>query len=95
MVSPTLKPSRRPTTTSILCAALRRFYPACQLLRFTLKRLLADIQAGEVDCVAVYKIDRLTRALMDFSKLVDLFDKHGVTFVSITQSFNTTSSMAG
>ncbi len=58
-----------------------------------LKRLLNDIQAGLIDCVVVYKIDRLTRALMDFSKLVDLFDKHGVTFVSVTQSFNTTSSM--
>ena len=63
------------------------------LERPALKRLLADIQAGKVDCVVVYKIDRLTRALMDFSKLVDLFDKHGVTFVSVTQSFNTTSSM--
>jgi DNA invertase Pin-like site-specific DNA recombinase len=63
------------------------------LERPALKRLLADIQAGKVDCVVVYKIDRLTRALMDFSKLVDLFDRHGVTFVSVTQSFNTTTSM--
>lgn len=63
------------------------------LERPALKCLLADIAAGQVDCVVVYKIDRLTRALMDFSKLVDLFDKHGVTFVSVTQSFNTTSSM--
>jgi DNA invertase Pin-like site-specific DNA recombinase len=63
------------------------------LERPALKRLLADIQSGKVDCVVVYKIDRLTRALMDFSKLVDLFDRHGVTFVSVTQSFNTTSSM--
>jgi DNA invertase Pin-like site-specific DNA recombinase len=63
------------------------------LERPALKRLLADIAAGQVNCVVVYKIDRLTRALMDFSKLVDLFDKHGVTFVSVTQSFNTTSSM--
>jgi site-specific DNA recombinase len=63
------------------------------LERPALKRLLADIQAGKVDCVVAYKIDRLTRALMDFSKLVDLFDKHGVTFVSVTQSFNTTTSM--
>lgn len=62
------------------------------LERPALKRLLADIQAGKVDCVVVYKIDRLTQALMDFSKLVDLFE-HGGTFVSVTQSFNTTSSM--
>jgi DNA invertase Pin-like site-specific DNA recombinase len=68
-------------------------YSGGSLERPALKRLLADIQAGKVDCVVVYKIDRLTRALMDFSKLVDLFDKHGVTFVSVTQSFNTTSSM--
>lgn len=58
-----------------------------------LKQLLADIQAGKVDIVVVYKIDRLTRSLMDFSKLVEIFDKHGVTFVSVTQSFNTTTSM--
>lgn len=63
------------------------------LERPALKRLLADIQARKVDCVVVYKIDRLTRALMDFSKLVDLFDRHGITFVSVTQSFNTTTSM--
>jgi DNA invertase Pin-like site-specific DNA recombinase len=63
------------------------------LERPALKRLLADIQAGKIDCVVVYKIDRLTRALMDFSKLVDLFEKHSVTFVSVTQSFNTTTSM--
>jgi DNA invertase Pin-like site-specific DNA recombinase len=68
-------------------------YSGGTLERPALKRLLADIQAGKVDCVVVYKIDRLTRALMDFSKLVDLFDKRGVTFVSVTQSFNTTSSM--
>jgi DNA invertase Pin-like site-specific DNA recombinase len=63
------------------------------LERPALKRLLADIQARKVDCVVVYKIDRLTRALMDFSKLVDLFDTPGVPFVSVTQSFNTTSSL--
>jgi len=68
-------------------------YSGGSLERPGLKRLLADIQAGKVDCVVVYKIDRLTRALMDFSKLVDLFEKQGVTFVSVTQSFNTTSSM--
>jgi len=63
------------------------------LERPALKRLLSDIQAGKVDCVVVYKIDRLTRSLMDFSRLVDLFEKNRVTFVSVTQSFNTTTSM--
>jgi DNA invertase Pin-like site-specific DNA recombinase len=63
------------------------------LERPALKRLLADIEAQRVDVVVVYKIDRLSRALMDFSKLVDVFDRNNVTFVSITQSFNTTTSM--
>jgi DNA invertase Pin-like site-specific DNA recombinase len=63
------------------------------LERPALKRLLADIEAQRIDVVVVYKIDRLSRALMDFSKLVDVFDRNTVTFVSITQSFNTTTSM--
>jgi DNA invertase Pin-like site-specific DNA recombinase len=63
------------------------------LERPALKRLLVDIEDGRVDVVVVYKIDRLSRSLMDFSKLVEVFDGHAVTFVSITQSFNTTSSM--
>ena len=58
-----------------------------------LKRLLADIEDGLVDVVVVYKIDRLSRSLMDFSKLVEVFDRNGVTFVSVTQPFNTTTSM--
>ena len=58
-----------------------------------LKRLLGDIEDGLVDVVVVYKIDRLSRSLMDFSKLVEVFDRNGVTFVSVTQSFNTTTSM--
>lgn len=58
-----------------------------------LKRLLEDIEDGLVDVVVVYKIDRLSRSLMDFSKLVEVFDRNGVTFVSVTQSFNTTTSM--
>ena len=61
--------------------------------RPALARLLEDIRAGKVQIVVVYKIDRLTRSLIDFSKLVDIFDEHGVTFVSVTQSFNTTTSM--
>ena len=63
------------------------------LERPALKRLLADIEAGRVDVVVVYKIDRLSRSLMDFSRLVEVFDRQNVTFVSITQSFNTTTSM--
>src|SRR5215216_5758239 len=63
------------------------------LERPALQRLLADIEAGLVDVVVVYKIDRLSRSLMDFSKLVEVFDRKAVTFVSITQSFNTTTSM--
>lgn len=61
--------------------------------RPALKRLMEDIQAGKVHIVVVYKIDRLTRSLMDFAKLVEVFDRHGVMFVSVTQSFNTTTSM--
>ena len=61
--------------------------------RPALKRLLADIAAGKVDVVVVYKIDRLTRALADFVRIVELFDRHEVSFVSVTQAFNTTSSM--
>ena len=58
-----------------------------------LQKLLADIRERRIDIVVVYKVDRLTRSLADFAKLVDLFDAHGVAFVSVTQSFNTTSSM--
>ncbi|WP_173934277.1 recombinase family protein [Chelativorans sp. Marseille-P2723] len=63
------------------------------LERRALKQLLADIEDGLIDVVVVYKIDRLSRSLMDFSKLVEVFDRNGVTFVSVTQSFNTTTSM--
>ena len=68
-------------------------YSGGNLDRPGLKRLMADIEAGEVDIVVVYKIDRLTRALSDFAKLVDVFDRNGVSFVSVTQQFNTTTSM--
>jgi site-specific DNA recombinase len=63
------------------------------LERPALKRLLADIEAGKIDVVIVYKIDRLSRSLMDFARLVEVFDRHSVTFVSVTQQFNTTTSM--
>ena len=61
--------------------------------RPALKRLLDDITSDRVNVVVVYKVDRLTRSLSDFAKLVDLFDGHGVSFVSVTQQFNTTTSM--
>ena len=57
------------------------------------KRLLSDVSTGKIDVVVVYKVDRLTRSLSDFAKIVDIFDKHAVSFVSVTQQFNTTSSM--
>ena len=63
------------------------------LERPALQRLIADIEARRVDVVVVYKIDRLSRSLMDFAKLVEVFDRNSVTFVSVTQSFNTTTSM--
>src|SRR6516162_1020199 len=58
-----------------------------------LQRLLDDVRAGKIDVIVVYKVDRLTRSLADFAKLVELFDAHGVSFVSVTQQFNTTTSM--
>src|SRR6266853_1981303 len=61
--------------------------------RPALQRLLEDLRAGKVDIIVVYKVDRLTRSLADFAKLVELFDQHGVSFVSVTQQFNTTTSM--
>src|SRR5260370_18327239 len=61
--------------------------------RPALRRLLDDVRAGKVDIIVVYKGDRLTRSLADFAKLVELFDKHSVSFVSVTQQFNTTTSM--
>src|SRR3989337_655547 len=61
--------------------------------RPALQQLLADIQARRIDVVVVYKVDRLTRSLADFAKLVELFDAHGVSFVSVTKQFNTTTSM--
>jgi site-specific DNA recombinase len=63
------------------------------LERPALQRLLAEVRAGLIDVIVVYKVDRLTRSLADFAKLVELFDAHRVSFVSVTQSFNTTTSM--
>ena len=68
-------------------------YSGGNMERPALKRLLSDIRSGLVDIIVVYKIDRLTRSLMDFSKIVEVLDKHNASFVSITQHFNTTTSM--
>jgi site-specific DNA recombinase len=61
--------------------------------RPALQQLLADIALGKIDTVVVYKVDRLTRSLADFAKIVEAFDRQGISFVSVTQQFNTTSSM--
>src|SRR5277367_6776504 len=61
--------------------------------RPALQRLLEDVRAEKIDIIVVYKVDRLTRSLADFAKLVELFDRHTVSFVSVTQQFNTTTSM--
>jgi len=68
-------------------------YSGGTMERPALQRLIAEIEAGKVDIIVVYKVDRLTRSLSDFAKLVEIFDRRGVSFVSITQQFNTTTSM--
>jgi site-specific DNA recombinase len=60
--------------------------------RPALQRLLADVEAGNINCIVVYKVDRFSRALLDFMKMMEILDRHGVTFVSVTQPFNTTTS---
>src|SRR3982074_1310128 len=61
--------------------------------RPALRRLMADIQAGKIDCVVVYKVDRLSRSLLDFARMMETFERHHVAFVSVTQQFNTAHSM--
>jgi len=68
-------------------------YSGGTMNRPAFQELLSDIEGNKIDIVVVYKVDRLTRSLMDFSKIIDVFDKHGTSFVSITQQFNTTTSM--
>ncbi len=68
-------------------------YSGGTLERPALQRLLDDIRASKVDVVVVYKIDRLTRSLLDFAKIVEVLDAHGISFVSVTQAFNTATSM--
>lgn len=68
-------------------------YTGANMDRPALQRLLADIEAGKIDCLTVYKVDRLSRSLLDFSRIMDVLDKKRVSFVSVTQAFNTASSM--
>ena len=68
-------------------------YTGGNMERPALKRLMADIEAGKVDCIVVYKVDRLSRSLLDFTRIIGTFEKHSVSFVSVTQQFNTTTSM--
>ena len=68
-------------------------FSGSHLERPALQRLLNDLQSGRIDCVLVYKVDRLSRSLLDFARLMERFDRTGVSFVSVTQEFNTTTSM--
>ncbi|HPQ70552.1 MAG TPA: recombinase family protein [bacterium] len=68
-------------------------YSGGNMDRPAFKRLMQDIEEGLIDCVVVYKVDRLSRALLDFTKIIETFERQGVTFVSVTQAFNTTTSM--
>jgi site-specific DNA recombinase len=68
-------------------------YSGGNMERPALKRLMNDIMADQIDIVVVYKIDRLTRSLADFARLIEVFERHKVSFVSVTQQFNTTTSM--
>jgi site-specific DNA recombinase len=68
-------------------------YTGANMDRPALKRLLEDVRQGIVNCIVVYKVDRLTRSLLDFARIVEVLDKHGASFVSVTQQFNTTNSL--
>ena len=69
-------------------------YTGSNLDRPALQRLLADIRAGQIDCVLTHRVDRLSRSLLDFAKLMELFEQHQVAFVSVTQHFNSGTSMS-
>ena len=98
--TPSVKPARRTSRASSTKAghACRTQYDdggftGGNMDRPALRRLLADIEAGKVDCVVVYKVDRLSRSLLDFARIMETFDRHQVSFVSVTQAFNTATSM--
>src|SRR5204862_672726 len=61
--------------------------------RPALRRLLADVETGQIDCVVIYKLDRVSRSLLDFARIIGVFEKHHVAFVAVTQQFNSASSM--
>lgn len=68
-------------------------YTGGNLDRPAMQRLMRDIEAGKVDCVVVHRVDRLSRSLMDFARMMEMFERRGVSFCSVTQQFNTTTSM--
>src|SRR6266403_2773676 len=68
-------------------------YTGGTLERPALQKLLTDLQAGKIECVVIYKVDRLSRSLLDFARLMEIFEQHGVSLVSVTQPLNTTSSL--
>src|SRR5947209_6632035 len=68
-------------------------YTGGNLERPALQKLLADLKAGKIDCVVIYKVDRLSRSLLDFARMMEIFEWHGVSLVSVTQPLNTTSSL--
>ncbi|MGH9661729.1 MAG: recombinase family protein, partial [Bryobacteraceae bacterium] len=68
-------------------------YTGGDMERPALKRLVAAVQAQQVDCIVVYKVDRLSRSLLDFARIIEIFDRNNVSFVSVTQQFNTTTSL--
>ena len=68
-------------------------FSGANLARPAMQRLLADIQAGKVDCVVIYKVDRLSRSLFDFARIMQILEKHGVNFVSVTQQLNSSTPM--
>ena len=70
-------------------------YTGGNMDRPALTRLLRAVEAGELDCVVVYKVDRLSRSLLDFTRMLSLFEKHKVSFVAVTQQFNTSTSLEG
>src|SRR6266478_6392050 len=68
-------------------------YAGGNLERPALQKLLTDLEAGKIECVVIYKVDRLSRSLLDFARLMEIFEQHGVSLVSVTQPLNTTSSL--
>jgi site-specific DNA recombinase len=68
-------------------------FSGANLVRPALQRLLTDIQAAKVDCVVIYKVDRLSRSLFDFARIMQILEKHGVSFVSVTQQLNSNTPM--